>query len=125
MTGSLLNQHCFFDIIQFTEFDPRGICQFGLVADEVEKVNPDLIVRDKERKPFTVRHDAVNAMLLNEFLFKEHQNVQELETTIARQQRDFQATATRQQNEIEALTAGLQRVSAQLAAASSSLAELR
>jgi hypothetical protein len=48
--------------------DPKGIPQFGLVAEEVEKVDPDLVVQDKEGKPFTVRYDAVNAMLLNEFL---------------------------------------------------------
>ena len=50
------------------EIDPAGKPQFGLVAEEVEKVNPDLVVRDKEGKPYTVRYDQVNAMLLNEFL---------------------------------------------------------
>jgi hypothetical protein len=78
----------------------------------VEKVNPDLVVRDQEGKPYSVRYDQVNAMLLNEFL-KEHRKVQELEATIAKQQKDFQATATHQQRQIEALTAGLQKVSAQ------------
>ena len=53
------------------EIDPEGVPQFGLVAEEVEKVNPDLVVRDAEGKVYTVRYDAVNAMLLNEFL-KEH-----------------------------------------------------
>ena len=57
-----------------TEIDPAGISQFGLVAEEVEKVNPDLVVRDKEGKPYSVRYDQVNAMLLNEFL-KEHQRL--------------------------------------------------
>ena len=47
---------------------PNGIPQFGLVAEEVEKVNPDLVVRDEEGKPYSVRYEAVNAMLLNEFL---------------------------------------------------------
>jgi hypothetical protein len=94
------------------EIDPAGTSQFGLVAEEVEKVNPDLVVRDQEGKPYTVRYDAVNAMLLNEFL-KEHQKVQELEANAARQQKDFQATAVHQQKQIEALTAGLQKVSAQ------------
>ena len=56
------------------EIDPERIPQFGLVAEDVEKVNPDLIVRDKEGKPYSVRYDQVNAMLLNEFL-KEHQSV--------------------------------------------------
>jgi len=60
-----------------------------------------------------VRYEAVNAMLLNEFL-KEHRKVQELEATVAKQQRDFQTTVTRQQRQIEAVTAGLQRVSAQV-----------
>lgn len=56
------------------ELDPAGIPQFGLVAEEVEKVDPDLVVRDDECKPFSVRYDAINAMLLNEFL-KEHRQV--------------------------------------------------
>ena len=57
------------------EIDGAGIQQFGLVAEDVEKVNPDLIVRDKEGKPYSVRYDQVNAMLLNEFL-KEHHTVE-------------------------------------------------
>ncbi len=57
------------------EFDSTGIAQFGLVAEDVEKVNPDLVVRDKEGKPYSVRYDQVNAMLLNEFL-KEHCTLQ-------------------------------------------------
>ena len=84
------------------ELDPDGIPQFGLVAEDVEKVNPDLVARDEEGKPYTVRYEEVNAMLLNEFL-KEHRKVQELE-----------ANAARQQKQIEALTAGLQKVSAQV-----------
>ena len=63
------------------QIDPAGTHQFGLVAEEVEKVNPDLVVRDQEGKPYTVRYDAVNAMLLNEFL-KEHRTVRELEQKI-------------------------------------------
>ena len=86
--------------------DPQGTAQFGLVAEDVEAVNPDLVVRDKGGKAHSVRYDAVNAMLLNEFL-KEHRQNEEQEATIARQQK-----------QIEALTAGLQKVSAQLAAAS-------
>ena len=57
------------------EIDPKATTQFGLVAEQVEKVNPNLVVRDADGKPYTVRYDAVNAMLLNEFL-KEHQTVQ-------------------------------------------------
>ena len=79
------------------ELDPDGIPQFGLVAEEVEKVNPDLVVRDEDGKLIHVRYEAVNAMLLNEFLK-------------ARRQIDAQ------QKQIDALTAGLQKVSAQLEA---------
>jgi len=73
-----------------------------LIAEDVAAVNPDLVIRDKEGKPMTVRYDAVNAMLLNEFL-KEHKTVQEQGTTIAEQQK-----------QIDTLTEGLQKVSAQL-----------
>ena len=83
------------------EIDPAGTSQFGLVAEDVEKVNPDLIVRDKEGKPDSVRYDQVNAMLLNEFL-KEHKKVQDLESRLAQQE-----------HQIECLSAGLQKVSAQ------------
>jgi hypothetical protein len=64
------------------EIDPKGIPQFGLVAEEVEKVNPDLVVRDSEGKVYTVRYEAANAMLLNEFL-KEHREVEELNATVS------------------------------------------
>jgi hypothetical protein len=62
--------------------DPNGIRQLGLVAEEIEKVNPDLVVRDRDGKAYSVRYDQVNAMLLNEFL-KEHHRVQELEKGMA------------------------------------------
>jgi trimeric autotransporter adhesin len=84
------------------ELDPAGIRQFGLVAEEVENVNPDLVVRDKEGKPYSVRYDQVNAMLLNEFL-KEHRKVEELEATVSRQQK-----------QIDALARGLEKVNNQL-----------
>ena len=84
------------------EIDPKGIIQFGLVAEEVEKVNSALITRDRDGKPYTVRYDAVNAMLLNEFL-KEHQKVEAQGATI-----------TRLEKQVEALSAGLRKVSAQL-----------
>jgi hypothetical protein len=64
------------------DLDPEGIPQFGLVAEQVQKVNPDLVARDEEGKAYTVRYEAVNAMLLNEFL-KEHRTVQELKKEIA------------------------------------------
>jgi predicted ribosome quality control (RQC) complex YloA/Tae2 family protein len=102
------------------ELDPDGIPQFGLIAEQVEKVNPALVARDDQGKIYTVRYEAVNAMLLNEFL-KEHRTVQELkstvakqEATIAQQQKDFQATAAQQQKEIKALKTGLQKVSDQV-----------
>jgi uncharacterized coiled-coil protein SlyX len=93
------------------EIDPKGIPQFGLLAEEVEKVNPDLVVRDADGKVYTVRYEAVNAMLLNEFL-KEHRMVRELKSVVAKQE----AAAGQQQKQIEALTTGLQKVSAQLEA---------
>jgi len=95
------------------ELDPIGIPQFGLIAEDVEKVNPDLVARDDEGKPYTVRYEAVSAMLLNEFL-KEHRKVQEQGATIAQQRRDFEMAIAKQQKQIEALTAGLQTVSVQL-----------
>lgn len=63
------------------ELDPDGVRQFGLIAEQVEKVNPELVVHDEDGKASTVRYEAVNAMLLNEFL-KEHRRVQELERQI-------------------------------------------
>ena len=77
------------------ELDPKQFAQFGLVAEEVEKVNPALVVRDADGKPYSVRYEAVNAMLLNEFL-KEHRQVQE------------------QQKQIEKLTAQLKKQAAQI-----------
>jgi hypothetical protein len=99
-----------------------GTPQFGLIAEEVAEVNPDLVVRDENGEIYTVRYEAVNAMLLNEFL-KEHRKGQEQDATIsqlkaeaAQQRKDFQAVAAHQQKQIEALTEGLQKVSAQLEA---------
>jgi hypothetical protein len=86
------------------ELDPTGISQFGLVAEEVEKVNPDLVVRDKEGKAYIVRYDQVNAMLLNEFL-KEHRKVEKLEVAVAQQCNDFQATITELKKEMESIIA--------------------
>ncbi|HMJ27013.1 MAG TPA: tail fiber domain-containing protein, partial [Pyrinomonadaceae bacterium] len=94
------------------EIDPTGTPQLGLVAEDVEKVNPGLIVRDKEGKPYSVRYDQVSAMLLNEFL-KEHRKVEEQQAAITQLKQDFQFRIAHQQKQIEALTAGLQKVSAQ------------
>jgi len=84
------------------DIDEHGLPQFGLVAEEVEKVNPDLVLRNEEGKPYSVRYEAVNAMLLNEFL-KEHSKNEEQEATIARLEK-----------QLEMVTATLQKVSEQL-----------
>ena len=102
------------------ELDPDKIPQFGLIAEDVEKVNPDLVVRDENGKIYTVRYDAVNAMLLNEFL-KEYRTVQELKTTVtqqqaasAQEQKDLQATVAQQEKEIKALGAVVKRQASQI-----------
>jgi Chaperone of endosialidase len=86
------------------EIDPHSSPQFGLLAEDVEKVNRDLVVRDKQGKPYSVRYDQVNAMLLNEFL-KEH-----------RKMKDLEATVTHQQKQIQALVTSLQKVNARVEA---------
>ena len=88
---------------------PRGIPQFGLVAEDVEKVNPDLVARDEQGKPYTVRYEAVNTMLLNEFL-KEHKKVESLEKAMAEQQKDNAAMRAI----LKEQGAQIQKVSAQL-----------
>jgi len=98
------------------EIDPKGIPQFGLVAEQVEKVNPDLVARDAEGKAYSVRYEAVNAMLLNEFL-KEHRKVQQLESKAQEQERKAQkqeAMIAKQQKQIEVLTATVEKVSDQM-----------
>ena len=82
------------------ELDPQGIPQFGLIAEQVEKVNPDLVARDEQGKPYTVRYEAVNAMLLNEFL-KEHRKVEKLEAKLANQEKDFTARLKEQDAKIQ------------------------
>lgn len=100
------------------DLDPDGVPQFGLVAEEVEKVNPELVVHDEHGKPYTVRYDAVNAMLLNEFL-KEHRKVEQQGSEIAQLKYDlneqrgtFQANTARQDKAITALAARIKQVSA-------------
>jgi Chaperone of endosialidase len=95
------------------EIEPQRVPQFGLIAEEVEKVNPNLVGRDAKGEVNTVRYEAVNAMLLNEFL-KEHKTVQEQKATIAQLKQNFESKLAEQQKQIEALTAGLQKVSAQI-----------
>ena len=86
--------------------DPKETSQFGLVAEDVVKVNPDLVVRDREGKPYTVCYQPVNLMLLNEFL-KEHKTVQQQGTTIAEQQKEIKALKT----ELKEQRALIQKVS--------------
>ena len=83
--------------------DAKNTPCFGLIAEEVEKVNADLMVRDKEGKPYSVRYDQVNAMLLNEFL-KEHNKVEKLESTVA----NLVATTKEQASQIQKVSADLE-----------------
>jgi len=102
------------------QMDPARTAQFGLVAEDVEKANPALVVRDKNGKPYSVRYEQVNAMLLNEFL-KEHRKVAqqqaivaELQSTVAALRSSLEMSTTKQQKEIEALAMRFQKVRAQL-----------
>jgi hypothetical protein len=91
------------------EVDPTRSLSFGLIAEEVAEVDPDLVTADRHGKPETVRYEAVNAMLLNEFL-KQHCKVEEQEATIAQLKQDFQSKLAEQQEQIKALTSGLEKV---------------
>jgi hypothetical protein len=91
------------------EIDPAGSLQFGLVAEDVERVNPDLVTRDENGKVNSVRYETVNAMLLSEFL-KEHKKVQDLKTTVAQQQKGIEILAA----QLKEQAAQIQKVSAQL-----------
>jgi hypothetical protein len=84
--------------------DNAGTPQFGLIAEEVAEINPDLVVRDEKGEVYTVRYDAVNAMLLNEFL-KEHHKLQELEASVAQERRDSETTITGLKKEMENIIA--------------------
>jgi hypothetical protein len=98
------------------ELDPQGIPRFGLVAEQVAKVNPDLVARDEQGKPYTVRYEAVNAMLLNEFL-KEHRKVEEQSSQIAQQDRKLrtlEATIAQLQSGFKDQAAQIQKVSGRL-----------
>jgi Chaperone of endosialidase len=101
--------------------DRSGAPQFGLIAEEVAEVNPALVVSDDKGEVYTVRYEAVSAMLLNEFL-KEHRRVEELKSAMAQQKKDFEVAMVQQQKTTEALIARLneqetriQKVSAQIA----------
>ena len=91
------------------EIDPTGMSRFGLVAEDVEKVNPDLIARDREGKVYTVRYDQVNAMLLNEFL-KEHKKVEQQQASIAELKNEVQTVVA----QLKEQAAQIQKVSAQV-----------
>ncbi len=107
--------------------DKTGTPQFGLIAEEVAEVNPDLVVRNENGEIYTVRYDAVNTMLLNEFL-KEHRKVEQLNSTVTKQaetimeqRKDFETTISELRKEIETVVAysqeedaKIQRVSAQI-----------
>jgi len=98
------------------ELDPDGVPQFGLVAEEVEKVNPALVARDDQGKPYTVRYEAVNAMLLNEFL-KEHRKVEEQATKIETQDcrmQELKSTVEQLQSALKEQAAQIQKMSAQV-----------
>ncbi len=98
------------------EFDPQGVLQFGLVAEDVEVVNPDLVVRDKEGRVSTVHYEVINAMLLNEFL-KEHNTVREQGARITELKKEiaaFESKFAQQEQQIAALTADFQRLAADI-----------
>ena len=102
------------------ELDRKGIPQFGLIAEGVAKVNPDLVTYDAKGDICTVRYEAVNVMLFNEFL-REHKTVQELnctvqkqEATLAQQQKSFQSKLAEQEKQIKTLISGLQKVTARV-----------
>ena len=100
--------------------DTKGTPQFGLIAEEVAKMNPALVLPGKEGKPYTVRYEAVDAMLLNEFL-KEHKRVEKQQATITRSTNDFQTVSTQQRNEIQLLSAQLKEQAAQIQKVSAEL----
>jgi Chaperone of endosialidase len=95
------------------EIDRSQGVDYGLIAEEVAEVDPNLAVRDRKGQIESVRYNAINAMLLNEFL-KEHRKVQELDATVAQQQKDFQATIAQLTARLEEQVSEIQRVSAQL-----------
>jgi predicted ribosome quality control (RQC) complex YloA/Tae2 family protein len=101
------------------ELDPNQTAQYGLIAEEVAKVDPNLVARDDKGEIYSVRYEAVNAMLLDQFL-KEHHQVEEqghkqhdLEATIEQQQKDFQSAIEQQQEQIAALRAELKAQASQ------------
>jgi hypothetical protein len=107
-----------------SDLDPEGIPQFGLVAEQVEKVDPQLVTRDAHGKAYTVRYEAVNAMLLNEFL-KEHRKVEAQSRREAEQQASIaklESMVTQQQEQIKALAASLKAQASQIQKVNAELA---
>jgi len=93
--------------------DHTGTPQFGLIAEEVAQVNADLVVRNDDGEIYTVRYDAVNAMLLNEFL-KEHRKVEEQDATIAQLKKDFRTTVAELTARLKEQDLKIEKVSDQL-----------
>jgi len=89
--------------------DPKGIPQFGLIAEEVEKVNPELVSHDADGRPDSVGYLQISVMMLNEFL-KEHKKVEEQQASIA----ELKSTVAQQQKGMEVLTAQLKEQAAQI-----------
>jgi uncharacterized coiled-coil protein SlyX len=99
------------------ELDPDRIPQFGLVAEQVEQVNPDLVVRDEQGKPYSVRYEAINAMLLNEFL-KAHRRANEE----AARSRVQDSTIAELRSQVDGLSARLEKQAAQIQAVTDQVA---
>jgi hypothetical protein len=102
--------------------DPARALSFGLIAEDVAEISPELITRDENGNPQTVRYESINAMLLNELL-KEDRKLQEMEVIAAQQKKDFEATIAQREKQIKSLIANLreqareiQKVSARLEA---------
>ncbi len=95
------------------DLEPAGIPQFGLVAEEVARIDPDLVGRDEQGRPYIVCYEAVNAMLLNEFL-KERRKVEKMETRMAEERKKFESALVQQQKQIAGLIIGLKEQAAQL-----------
>jgi hypothetical protein len=95
------------------DIDPEHVKMFGLIAEDVAEVNPDLVVRNAKGEVDTIRFDSINAMLLNEFL-KQHRKVQGMEVIVAQQKNDFEVTIAQQEKEIKSITATLRENAAQI-----------
>jgi Chaperone of endosialidase len=89
------------------EIEPNRAIMFGLIAEDVEKVEPELVTRNENGEVETVRYEAVNAMLLNEFL-KEHRKVEKLEAMVAEQHKDFEAAVAELKGQIQKVSAQLE-----------------